>query len=106
MREYRCSNCDTVNRLAPKCGKCQADIAEPAMIRASWWVYEHRKDKRVIFPAIIAVLIAGYFLAVSASFAPRNLSECREQAARSAKSKEAMFVLLGLCSSKFPAASR
>ena len=103
MREYRCPKCDTVNRLLPKCGKCQADIAEPAMIRMSWWLYQHRKDKRLIFPAIITVSIAGYFLVAGKPFAPHNRAECREEAARVAKSKEAMAVLLNLCNSKFPA---
>jgi hypothetical protein len=77
-------------------------LKQPAMIRISWWVYEHCKDKRLIYPAIITVLITGYFLATGNPFAPHNLAECREEAARSAKSREAMHVLLNLCNSKFP----
>jgi hypothetical protein len=76
------------------------------MVRFSWWLHQHRKDKRLIYPAIIAVLIAGYFVATGNPYGPRNRSECREEAARTAKSKEAMAVLLGLCNSKFPATTQ
>jgi hypothetical protein len=34
-------------------------------------------------------------------FGPTNYSECRQQAARHARSNAAMFVLLSECSSKF-----
>ena len=45
LRAYQCQNCKTVNRLAPKCGKCQADVVEPTLIQISWWLHEHRSDK-------------------------------------------------------------
>jgi hypothetical protein len=50
------------------------------------------KEKRVIYPGIIAVLIAG--LTIIGFIAG---SSCREEAARSAKSKDALSVLLNLC---------
>src|SRR5258708_13900921 len=51
----------------------------------------------LVYIAIIAVLAAGYYLTK-----PRNFTECREEAARNAKSKEAMFVLIDVCRAKFP----
>jgi len=35
-------------------------------------------------------------------FSPANVSECREQAARTARSNDAMRVLISVCYSKFP----
>lgn len=103
MREVHCQNCKTVNRLAPKCGKCQSEIDEPKLIRAAWWLYGRPKDGGLVYLAIAVALSAGYFAATGWPFSPHNSEECEEEAARSAKSKEAMSVLLNLCESKFPA---
>lgn len=103
MREVHCQNCKTINRLAPKCGNCQAEISEPRLIRSAWWLYDHRKDDHLVYLAVAVALSAGYFAATGWPFSPHSSEECREDAARSARSNEAMSVLLGLCGSKFPA---
>lgn len=102
MREYQCHSCKAINRLSPKCGKCQSDLVEPALVRASWWLHNHRTDKRLIYPAIGAALIAAYLVATGSPFAPHNRQECEEDAARSGKSAAAMRVLRNLCDEKFP----
>jgi hypothetical protein len=103
MREVHCPHCNATNRR-PKCGSCQNEIDDPAAIEFAWKLYEHRRYGRYIgitlLIGVLAVVLwhpweTNYF------FPPTNLSECREQAARSAKSDAAMRVLLGACSSKF-----
>jgi hypothetical protein len=52
----------------------------------------------LIYGAIIVALIAYLFAPAS----PQTFLECRENAARTAKSKEAMYVLIGVCRERFP----
>src|SRR5215831_5998864 len=100
MHEVHCPHCKAVNRR-PKCGSCQKEIADPPAIEFAWKLYEYRKTLRYIAVGlgIMALLLAIwrpiYF------FAPTNRLECREQAARTARSNEAMRVLLIACQSKF-----
>jgi hypothetical protein len=53
-----------------------------------------------VLVAILTVALATVYAFSTAS--PRNFNECREEAARTAKSKEAMFVLIDVCREKFP----
>jgi hypothetical protein len=71
------------------------------MIKILSWLWQHRKEKRVIYPGIIAVLIAGYVVVtiigfIGSFFGSGSGSSCREEAARSAKSKDALSVLLSV----------
>ncbi len=102
MREVHCPHCNATNRR-PKCGSCQKEIADPATIEFAWKLYEYRRYGRYVGIAFIVAALAVvlwrpwetfYF------FSPSNVSECREHAARTAKSDAAMRVLIGECSSK------
>jgi hypothetical protein len=101
MREVHCPHCNATNRR-PKCGSCQKEIADPPVLALAWKLYEHRK---VVGIASVTVALAlfvwrpweGFYL-----FYPANVSECREQAARTARSNDAMRVLINLCYDKFP----
>jgi hypothetical protein len=104
MREVHCPHCNAVNRR-PKCGSCQKEIPDPAAIELAWKLYEHRGYLRYAGIAFLVVAVAlvlwrpwetFYF------FSPTNVAECREQAARTARSNDAMHVLISLCYSKFP----
>lgn len=108
--EIRCQNCQKINYLRPPCAYCKHDLVEakitdPKIVEMSWWLYRHRRDMRVIYPAVLAALLVGYLIATGSPFAPRSHQECMEDAARSAKSVQAMRVLIDLCNSKFPPAA-
>jgi hypothetical protein len=102
MRDVHCPHCNATNRR-PKCGSCQKEIADPAAIEFAWTLYEHRRHVGIalIITALAFVLWRPwetYYYFIS----PTNISECREQAARAARSKEAMWVLISVCNTKFP----
>jgi hypothetical protein len=98
MREVHCPHCDAINRR-PRCGRCEKEIDDPATIRFAWKLYENR----------LYVGIAGVALALAVTlwepslyiFQPANFDECREQAARTSRSNDAMRVLIDVCRSKF-----
>jgi hypothetical protein len=94
MREVHCPHCNATNRR-PKCGSCQKEIADPPAIVLVWKLYEHR---RVVGIASLIVALVLFFY----PFYPANISDCREQAARNARSNDAMRVLINLCNDKFP----
>jgi hypothetical protein len=98
MRDVHCPHCNATNRR-PKCGSCQKEIADPSAIEFAWKVYEHRRHLRY---AGIAFLVMGVVLVLWRPWEPTNVAECREQAARIARSNDAMRVLISLCYSKFP----
>src|SRR6266702_3817713 len=101
MREIQCPHCNTKNRR-PKCGSCQNEIPEPRAIELAWKLYDHRK-RLVIAGTITFVVLCVLWRPWESLFpGPTNYSECREQAARSARSNAAMYVLLSECSSRFP----
>ena len=107
MREVHCPYCNATNRR-PKCGNCQKEIADPPAIEFAWKLYEHRRYLRYVGMAVAITAMAVvlwrpwetfYF------FSPTNVAECREQAARTARSNDAMRVLISLCYLKFPGKS-
>src|SRR5215467_2935491 len=95
MRIVQCPQCQAKNRR-PKCGACDREIADPPVIHFAWALYDRRKSVGIAF------LISMLALFLLRPWDPANLSECREQAARTARSNDAMHILLNLCSSKFP----
>src|SRR5216684_1772519 len=103
MREVHCPHCNATNRR-PKCGSCQKEIADPTTIEFAWKLYEDRRCGKFVGIAFI-VAVLGVVLwrpwETCSFFSPTNVSECRKQAARTAKSDAAMRVLIGECSSKF-----
>ncbi len=103
MREVHCPHCNATNRR-PKCGSCQKEIADPTTIEFAWKLYEYRRCGKYVGIAFI-VAVLGVVLwrpwETFSFFSPTNVSECRKQAARTAKSDAAMRVLIGECSSKF-----
>jgi hypothetical protein len=99
MRKIICPHCHTENRR-PRCGNCQGAIPEPSAIELAWILYDNRK--RLAIAGGLAMLVLGLWRPwESLLFGPTNYSECRQQAARHARSNAAMFVLLSECSSKF-----
>ena len=104
MRDVHCPHCNATNRR-PKCGSCQKEIADPPAIEFAWKIYEHRRYVGLASAIVVLTLVLWRPWEATYFFSPANVSECREQAARTARSKEAMFVLLGLCHSKFPSPS-
>lgn len=91
-----CPNCGAKNRK-PRCGSCQAEIADPIPVKIAWWLYGKRKDVGGwITVGALLVAIAAWYLR-----GPSDLTECREQAARTARSNDAMRILLGICNSRF-----
>ena len=101
MREFHCSYCHATNRR-PKCGSCQKEIAEPPAIELIWKLYQHRKVAGVLSAVVVLALILWRPWESFYFFSPTNYTECKEQAARTARSNDAMRVLIGICSSKFP----
>jgi hypothetical protein len=101
LREYKCPNCGVMNRLRPKCSKCDTALIDPAFIRMSWWIYNRRKDRWLIFAAAAVVIVTACLLVLWAPFSA-TYEECRADAARSGKTIPAMNVLLDLCNKKFP----
>jgi hypothetical protein len=96
MRKIICPHCHTENRR-PRCGSCQGEIPEPRAIEFAWKLYEHRH--RLAIAVVMTLVILGLWRPWE--FLPTNYSECREQAARTARSNAAMYILLSECSSKF-----
>jgi hypothetical protein len=94
----------------PRIGDPSAAVAKrrsatPPAIEFAWKLHEHRRYLRYVGIAFTVAALAivlwrpwetFYF------FSPANVSECREQAARTARSNDAMRVLLSVCYSKFP----
>jgi hypothetical protein len=98
MREVRCPHCDATNRR-PRCGRCEKELEDPAAFKIAWKLYEHR-----LYVGIAGIVVALAITLWSPSiyiFSPSNFDECREQAARTARSNDAMRILIGVCSSKF-----
>ena len=104
MREVHCPHCNATNRR-PKCGNCQKEVADPAAIEFAWKLYEQRRYLRYIGIAFLIMAVAivlwrpwetFYF------FSPTNVAECREQAARTARSNDAMRVLIRCCNGPRP----
>ena len=88
----------------PKCGSCQKEIADPPAIEFAWKLHEHRRYLRYVGIAftIAALTIVLWRPWETFYFSPASVSECREQAARTARSNDAMRVLISVCYSKFP----
>jgi hypothetical protein len=101
MREVHCPHCNAINRR-PKCGGCQKEIADPPAIALVWKLYQHRKIVGIASTIVVLSLFLWRPWETYYFFYPTNLSECREQAARTARSSDAMRVLISLCSGKFP----
>ena len=99
MHEVHCPHCKVVNRR-PKCGSCQKEIADPPAIEFAWKLYEYRKTLRYF---AVGLGITALLLVIWRpwGFSPTNRLECREQAARTARTNEAMHVLISACYSKF-----
>src|ERR1700738_2509874 len=94
MRTIQRSHCNATNRR-PKCGSCQKEIEDPPAIKLAWMLYDRRKYVGIAF------LVSVLAIVVWRPWEPTNLSECREQAARTARSNDAMRILLNVCNSKF-----
>jgi hypothetical protein len=78
------------------------EIADPAMIALAWKLYEHRRYVGIACLAVALALILwspweGFYF-----FPPTNYQDCKERAARTARSNEAMRIIIGVCYSKFP----
>jgi hypothetical protein len=101
MREVHCPHCNAVNRR-PKCGSCQKEIPDPAAIELAWKLYEHRRYAGITFLVVAVALVLWRPWETFYFFSPTSAAECREQAARTARSNDAMRVLISLCYSKFP----
>jgi len=95
MREVHCPHCSATNRRPN--AVCQREISEPAAIVLGWKLYEQRRYVGIAFVASLLLLV----LWRPWEFSPANQAECREQAARTARSNDAMRVLLGVCYDKF-----
>lgn len=98
MREVHCRHCKATNRR-PKCGSCQKEIADPPAIALVWKLYQHRKFVRLASTFVVVTILsweAFYY------FYPATSADCQEQAARSARSNDALRVLLRLCYERFP----
>jgi hypothetical protein len=93
MREVRCPHCNVTNRR-PKCGSCQKEIVDPPAVELVWKLYEHRKV--VAVTSVLLALTAFYLLY------PGDISDCREQAARTARTNDALHILIRVCNDKFP----
>jgi hypothetical protein len=94
MHIIHCPHCQAKNRR-PKCGSCAKEIADPPAIQLAWLLYNRRKYIGIAF------LILTFAILVWRPWDPTNLSECREQAARSARSNDAMRVLLNCATRNF-----
>jgi hypothetical protein len=90
MREVPCPHCNATNRR-PKCGSCQKEIADPAAITLAWKLFHHRKIVGIASTVILLFIgcFGSYYLLY-----PTNISGCYEQAALSARSNDAMRVLM------------
>jgi hypothetical protein len=93
MREVRCPHCNVTNRR-PKCGSCQKEIADPPAVELIWKLYEHRKV--VATTSVLFALTAFYLLY------PGDISDCRKQAAQTARTNDALHILISVCNDKFP----
>ena len=99
MRKIVCPHCHTENRR-PRCGNCQGAITEPPAIEFAWLLYDNRK--RLAIAGGMTLLVLSLWRPLeSLLFGPTDYSECRQQAARTARSNAAMYVLLSDCASKF-----
>jgi hypothetical protein len=94
MRTVQCSHCNATNRR-PRCGSCQKEVADPPVIQLAWKLYDQRKYIGIALLISVLAIVAWH------PWEPTNRSECRVQAARSARSNDAMQVLLSECYSKF-----
>lgn len=97
MHEIRCPHCKARNRR-PRCGGCQAEIIEPRIVNLARTLHEHRKHSAAVL--VIALLTLAFWRPWEIYY-PANLLECKEQAARTAKSKQAMWILVDACSQRF-----
>jgi hypothetical protein len=86
MRTIQCSHCNATNRR-PKCGSCQKEISDPPAIQLAWMLYDRRKYIE------IALLVSLFAIVAWRPWEPTNNSECRVQAARTARSNDAMHVV-------------
>lgn len=99
LEGIRCDHCDAVNRR-PVCGRCRSELVEPLFIKVAWLVFHFRKQLYLVF-AVAGVCI--YMWTPWELFqSPRNYVECKERAARTARSNAAMYVLISNCSARFP----
>jgi hypothetical protein len=98
MREVHCPHCNATNRR-PKCGSCRAEIADPPAIEFAWALYDRRTVVGIALGATALFLISWPTFCY---IYPATSADCEEQAARSARSNDAMRVLLRLCYEKFP----
>ena len=95
----RCKHCQTVNRK-PVCGRCRTELIEPLFIRGAWQVFRYRK--KLSFAAAAAVCAAYLWAPWEILQRPRTYVECKEHAARTARTNAAMYVLISNCSARFP----
>ena len=101
MRAVHCLHCKAINRR-PKCGSCHQQITDPAAIEFAWKLYEQRRYVGIALVVTVLALILWRPWETFYLFSPTDFSECREQAARTGRSKEAMWVLIDICRTKFP----
>ena len=101
MREVHCPHCNATNRR-PKCGSCQKEIADPPAVEIVWKLYEHRKVVGITSTIIALTLLLWRPWETFYFFYPANISDCREQAARTARTNDALHILIGVCNDKFP----
>jgi hypothetical protein len=98
MREVHCPHCAAKNRR-PRCGRCEKEIADPTAIEFAWKIYEHRRYVGIAaIVSVLAIIVWGSSFYI---FSPADIEECREQAARTARSNDAMRILIGVCNSRF-----
>jgi hypothetical protein len=101
MREVQCLHCNATNRR-PKCGSCQKEIADPPAVALAWKLHQHRKVVGIASIIVVLALLLWWPWETVYFFYPANISDCRAQAARTARTNDALRVLIGVCNDKFP----
>src|SRR6267378_2486495 len=94
MREVHCPHCNATNRR-PKCGSCQKEIADPPGIALVWKLYRHRKVVGTASAILALTLLLWRLLGDLLLFLSGQLFGLR-----SARSNDAMRVLMRLCYEK------
>jgi len=96
MRQVHCPHCNATNRR-PQCGSCQKEIADPPGIALVWKLYRHRKVVGTASAILALTLLLWRLLGDLLLFLSGQLFGLR-----SARSNDAMRVLMRLCYEKFP----
>jgi hypothetical protein len=98
MSTLECPHCHATNRR-PVCGRCRTELSEPREVKLAWYVSQRRRQAGAAAVSVLATLVLWQIW--QASDEPRNLVDCQEKAARTARSNAAMHVLLAGCSARF-----